>query len=104
MEIFIGNICKEITQDHLRIRLEEFGKVESVRVENEAAFAEMPFENEAELAIVSLDKSDMDGIVISVHKARFSTSDRRKSGRIGGRRSKDSKSYTKLFSKNDLLI
>ncbi|MCK5050589.1 MAG: RNA-binding protein [Candidatus Cloacimonetes bacterium] len=104
MEIFIGNICKEITQDHLRVRLEEFGKVESVIVENEVAFAEMPFENEAELAILSLDKSDMDGFVISVHKARFGTPDRRKSGRIGGRRSKDSKSYTKMFSKNDLLI
>jgi len=104
MEIFIGNVCKKINQDHLRLRLEEFGKVESVRVENEVAFAEMPFENEAELAILSLDKSDMDGFVISVHKARFSTSDRRKSGRNGGRRSKDIRSYSSMFSKKDLLI
>ncbi len=104
MEIFIGNICKEITQDNLRLRLEEFGKVKSIRVENEVAFAEMPFDREAELAILNLDKTDLDGFVISVHKARFGTPDRRKSGRIGGRRSKDSKSYTRMFSKNDLLI
>ena len=104
MEIFIGNICKKINQDHLRKRFEEFGKVESIRVENEIAFAEMPFENEAESAISNLDESDLDGIVISVHQARYGISDRRKSGRNGGRRSKDSKSYTKMFSKKDLLI
>ncbi|MEA2095680.1 MAG: hypothetical protein U9P73_03155 [Candidatus Cloacimonadota bacterium] len=104
MEIFIGNICKEITQDNIRLRLEEFGKVKSIRVENEVAFAEMPFENEAELAILSLNKSDMDGFVICVHKARFGTPDRRKSGRIGGRRSKDIRSYSSMFSKKDLLI
>ena len=104
MKIFIGNICKKITQDHLRLRLEEYGKVESIRIENEVAFAEMPFESEAELAILTLDKANLDGIVISVHQARYGITDRRKSGRIGGRRSKDLRNYTRMFSRKDLLI
>ncbi|RLC58453.1 MAG: hypothetical protein DRH89_01090 [Candidatus Cloacimonadota bacterium] len=104
MEIFIGNICKKINQDHLRERLEEFGRVESIKVEDKIAFVEMPFENEAESAIINLDNSNLDGIIISVHQARYGISDRRKSGRVGGRRSKDSKIYTKIFSKKDPLI
>lgn len=102
MEIFIGNICKKIAQDHLRDRLEEFGKVDSIRVENKIAFAEMPFENEAESAILNLDKSELDGFIISVHEARYRLTDRRISGRIGGRRSKDLRSYTRMFSRKDL--
>ncbi len=103
MHIYIGNFCENISQDHLRERLEEFGKVESIKIENEMAFAEMPFVNEAESAIVHLDNSELDGITISVHKARFGQIDRRKSGRIGGRRSQDPKSYTKMLKREDIF-
>ena len=102
MHIYIGNFRETISQDHLRERLEEFGKVESIRIENEMAFAEMPSENEAESAIVHLDNSEFNGIIVSVHQARHSTSDRRKAGRIGGRRSQDQNNYTKMFSRKDI--
>ena len=104
MQIYIGNFSEKISQDNLRERLEKFGKVESLKIENEMALAEMPFENEAESAISNLDKSKLEGIVISVHKARYSTSDRRKSGRVGGRRSQDPKSYTSMFTRNDIFF
>jgi RNA recognition motif-containing protein len=104
MNIYIGNFCENISQDHLRERLEEFGMVESIKIENKIAFAEMPLENEAESAIVHLDNSELDGITISVHKARFGHTDRRKSGRIGGRRSQDPKSYSRMFSRKDMFI
>ena len=104
MQIYIGSFSDKISQDNLRERLENFGSVKSLRIENEMAFAEMPFENEAESAIINLDKSIFEGIVINVHKARYSTSDRRKSGRVGGRRSQDPKSYTSMFTRNDIFF
>ena len=104
MKIFIGNFCEGISQDQLRERLEEFGQVESVRIENKMAFAEMPFKSEAESAIINLDKSVLDGITLSVHKARFSKTERRKVGRGGGRRSQDVRSYSKIFSRKDIFI
>jgi len=103
MQIFIGNICKNIDSDQLRVRLEKFGKVESLKINDEMAYAEMPHDKEAEIAIMHLDKSDLEGFKISVHTARYASSDRRKSGRIGGRRSKDHKSYTRMFTRKDLL-
>ena len=104
MQIYIGSFSEKISQEDLRERLEKFGTVKSLRIENEMVFAEMPLENEAESAISNLDKTKFEGIVISVHKARYSTSDRRKSGRVGGRRSQDPKSYTSMFTRNDIFF
>ena len=104
MQIFIGNICKSIDSHQLRERLEKFGEVESLKIEDEMAYAVMPHDKEAEVAILQLDKSDLEGFRLSVHTARYGSTDRRKSGRIGGRRSKDHKNYTRMFSRKDLLI
>ncbi len=104
MQIFIGNFGENISQNHLRERLEEFGKVESIRIENKMAFAEMPFENQAKSAILNLDKSEMDGIIIVVHEARYGTTDRRKFDRIGGRRSQDLKNYNRIFTQKDIFF
>lgn len=98
MKIFISNINKDISLNHLRERLEQFGHVRSLRIENKMAIAEMPFDNEAESAIKNLDKSQFEGIVISVHKTRHESTDRRICGRIGGRRSQDPKSYTSVLN------
>lgn len=104
MQIFIGNFGENISQDHLLERLEKFGEVGSIRIENKMAFAEMPFENEAESAILNLDKSELDGTILSVHEARYGTIDRRKKGRFGGRRSQDPKSYTRMFMREDVFF
>jgi len=104
MRIYIGQFIERISQNILREKLEEFGKVESLNVENEMAFAEMPFDNEATAAILHLNNSKFEGTIISVHKARYSSSDRRKSGRVGGRRSQDPKSYTSMFTRNEIFF
>ncbi|MDP8267623.1 MAG: hypothetical protein P9L97_02730 [Candidatus Tenebribacter davisii] len=103
MQIFIGNVYSAINQDYLRKELEKYGKVETIEIVEKSAFVEMPYENEATLAIMNLNNNDINGIKINVHKARKSESDRRKSGRIGGRRSHDPKNYTKMFSRKDIL-
>jgi len=104
MQIFIGNVSRVINKDKLRNELEKFGKVEYIEIQNEIAFAEMPSDKEAENAIINLDKSDLDGLKLTVHKARNGVQDRRQSGRIGGRRSKDPKNYTRMFSRRDLIF
>ena len=104
MQIYIGSFSEKISQDNLRERLEEYGKVESLRIDNEMALVEMPFDNEATAAILHLDNSKFEGTIISVHKARYGSSDRRKSGRVGGRRSQDPKSYTSMFTRNDIFF
>ena len=104
MQIYIGKFNTDISQDHLKKRLEQYGKVKSLRIENRMAFAEMPLEDEAESAIMNLDKSQLEGIVLSVHKARYGSTDRRKSGRIGGRRSQDPKSYTSMFTRKEIFF
>jgi len=104
MQIYIGSFSENFSQNNLREKLEEFGKVESLRIENEMVFAEMPFDNEATAAILHLNNSKFEGNIINVHKARYSTSDRRKSGRVGGRRSQDPKSYTSMFTRNEIFF
>ena len=104
MQIYIGSFSDKFSQNNLREKLEEFGRVESLRIENEMVFAEMPFDNEATAAILHLNNSKFEGTIISVHKARYSSSDRRKSGRVGGRRSQDPKSYTSMFTRNDIFF
>jgi len=74
-----------------------------LKIEDEIAFAEMPYQKEAEIAISYLDKTELEGLTISVHTARTGLNDRRKSGRFGGRRSKDPKNYTRMFSRKDIL-
>lgn len=104
MQIFIGNVSKNINKNQLRKELEKFGDVESLNINDEIAYVEMPLQKEAENAILHLDKSKLDGIKLSVHEARNGLDDRRLSGRIGGRRSNDPKNYSKMFSRNDFLI
>ncbi len=104
MQIFIGNFDENISQNHLRERLEEFGKVESIRIENKMAFAEMPFENEAKSAILNLDKSELDGIILSVREARHGIINRRRKDRFGGRRSQDLKKYNRIFTQKDIFF
>jgi len=68
MQIYIGSFSENFSQNNLREKLEEFGKVESLRIENEMVFAEMPFDNEATAAILHLNNSKFEGTIISVHK------------------------------------
>ena len=97
MQIYIGNIIANITEDDLRKAFGAYGKVTFVKLvkdkingnNKEFAFVEMPIKAEAENAILHFDHTVFSGNIILVNKARAGQTDRRKSGRRGGRRNYD---------------
>jgi RNA recognition motif-containing protein len=69
MNIYIGNLNYRVREEDLRRALEEYGKVDSVRVIKDRdsgrskgyAFAEMPEDDEAQNAIRGLNEADLMG-------------------------------------------
>ncbi|MCD4796943.1 MAG: RNA-binding protein [Candidatus Cloacimonetes bacterium] len=97
MNIFVGNMTREVTKEGLRDVFQEFGTVESVTILIDRingvwkafGFIEMPNENEAKQAINNIDGREFLSQYLSVHEARFRSIDRRFSYRQGGRRHTD---------------
>ncbi len=97
MNIFVGNMSREVKKENLQDLFKDFGQIDSVtvlidRIDGEwkaFSFVEMPNENEALDAIEALDGNDYLGQLLIVHQARFRTEDRREKGRYGGRRHTD---------------
>ncbi len=91
MNIYVGNLSFEITEDDLRQAFEEFGEVLSATIVKDKfsgesrgfGFVEMPVKAEAEAAISGLDGRELKGRPIKVNEAR----PRREGGR-GPRRDK----------------
>jgi RNA recognition motif-containing protein len=91
MNIYVGNLSYEVTEEDLQRAFEAFGLVESVKVVKDNysgrskgfGFVEMPDSAEAHSAIDGLNGKDLKGRAIKVDKARS----RSESGRGGGRRS-----------------
>ena len=94
MNIFVGNMMRDVTKDGLQAVFEEFGSVETVtilidRINGEwkaFGFVEMPNQSEAIKAIQSMDGKDLLGKNLVVHEARYRAEDRRVITRKGGRR------------------
>ena len=92
MNIYVGNLSFEVTDDDLRQAFEEFGAVESAAVIMDKfsgrsrgfGFIEMPTNEEAQAAISGLDGSDLKGRNLKVNEAR--PRDDRRGGGGGGRR------------------
>ena len=93
MNIYVGNLSNEVTEDDLKKVFEEFGQVESVNVIKDRfsgqsrgfAFVEMPNKNEALTALKEADGKDLNGRSIKVNEARGrATSNRRGGGPRGG--------------------
>lgn len=92
MNIYVGKLSRDVTEDDLRQAFEAFGQVESVNVIKDRfsgesrgfGFIEMPSKNEAQSAIADLNGKDLMGQAIIVNEARPKTGDRRGGG--GGRR------------------
>lgn len=93
MNIYVGNLSHDATEDDLRQAFEAFGQVETANVIKDRfsgesrgfGFVEMPSRNEAQTAILSLNGKDLKGRVVTVNEARPRTSDRRGGGgRRGG--------------------
>ena len=99
MNIYVGNLSYEITQEDLQQAFEGFGQVESVKVIKDNysgrskgfGFVEMRDSAEGHSAIDGLDGKELKGRALKVGKARPRSEGRRyggnrSGGRQGGRR------------------
>ncbi|MGD8779756.1 MAG: RNA-binding protein [Ignavibacteria bacterium] len=78
MNIFVGNLSKEVTDLDLQETFEKFGKIKSVKVivdiftqqSKGFGFVEMYNDKEAAVAIEKLNVTELKGKMIQVNKAR----------------------------------
>ena len=97
MNIYVGNLSYEVTEEDLQQAFEGFGQVESVKIIKERfsgeskgfGFVEMPAKGEAESAINELNDTELEGRTLKVNEAR----PRSETGRGGGRRGGGRRSY-----------
>jgi RNA recognition motif-containing protein len=94
MNIFIGNLSYNVTEDDLRQAFEAFGQVASATVIKDEqsgrskgfGFVEMPVQTEAQSAIEVLNGKALKGRTITVNEARPHAADRRGRDRGRGRK------------------
>jgi len=78
MNIYVGNLLREATEDDLRQAFEAFGQVTSAKIITDKytgdsrgfGFVEMPDHQEAKAAISGLDGKDLKGRTLKVNEAR----------------------------------
>ena len=93
MNIFVGNLSYETTEDSLRTLFEQHGEVTSAKVIKDRetgrargfGFVEMPNDEEGRAAISAIDGTDVDGRTIKADKARERTERGGGGGGGGGR-------------------
>ena len=91
MNIYVGNLSREVTEDDLREAFEEFGQVASVTLIKDKfsgesrgfGFVEMPAKAEAQSAINGLNGKELKGQTLNVNEARPRSEDRRGGGKRG---------------------
>jgi len=94
MNIYVGSLSREVTEEDLRQAFEAFGKVESVTIIKDKfsgesrgfGFVEMPTKTEAQSAIAAMNGKELKGRAINVNEARPRPEGRRGGGRPGGGR------------------
>lgn len=92
MNIFVGNISRNVTEDDIRDAFAAFGKVSTVSLLKDKfsgeprgfGFVEMPTQSEAEAAIAGLNGNDLKGRALTVNEARPRTETPRGGGGGGG--------------------
>ena len=92
MNIYVGNLSHDATEDDLRQAFEAFGEVSSVNIIRDKfsgesrgfGFVEMPTKSEADAAIAGLNGQDVKGQTVSVNEARPRPQARRSGGGRGG--------------------
>ena len=90
MNIYVGHLTLDTTEDDLRETFEAHGEVQSVRIVRDGAtgesrgfgFVEMPSEEEAKTAIAELNGKDVKGNELTVEAGKARTP----SAGFGGRR------------------
>jgi RNA recognition motif-containing protein len=91
MNIYVGNISRESSENEIKTAFEEYGEVTSVNIIKDKftgmskgfGFVEMPNKEEADNAIKNLDGQRINGRALNVAEARPRTENRRDS-RSGG--------------------
>ena len=94
MNIYVGNLSREATEENLKEAFEVFGEVNTVRVIKDNftgrskgfGFVEMPAKAEAQAAIEGLNGKDLKGRSLNVNEARPLSESRRGGARHGGPR------------------
>jgi len=91
MNIYVGNLSRDATEDDLRQAFEAFGEVSNINIIKDRfsgesrgfGFVEMPTKTEAEAAIEGMNGQDLKGRAVNVNEARPRTESHRSGG--GGR-------------------
>ncbi len=94
MNLYVGSLSYEVTEDDLRQAFEAHGEVASANVISDKfsgrsrgfGFVEMPKEDEAREAIGALNGVDLKGRTLSVNEARPRNDSSRDRGRMAGSR------------------
>ena len=95
MNIYVGNLPHELTEEELRQAFETFGEVTSAKIITDKfsgvsrgfGFVEMPTKAEAQAAITGLNGTELKGRTLNVNEARPRPESRQGGGRRdGGRR------------------
>ena len=90
MNIYVGNLSFEVTEEDLRQAFEAFGQVTSINIIKDKysgesrgfGFVEMPTKAEAQSAITDLNEKELKGRALKINEAR----PRSEGGRGGGNR------------------
>ena len=94
MNIYIGNLSFDVTEEELKEAFEVFGKVETVRILKDNytgrskgfGFVEMSNNAEAQSAITEMNEKELKGRRLKVNEARPRTENRGGRGASGGGR------------------
>ncbi len=94
MNIYVGNLSYEVTEEDLKQAFETFGQVESVNIIKDKfsgrskgfGFVEMPDKANAQSAINDLNGKELKGRTLNVNEARPRTESRGGRGGYGGGR------------------
>jgi RNA recognition motif-containing protein len=93
MNLYVGNLANEVTDEDLQNAFAHYGEVSSAKVIKDKfsnlsrgfGFVEMPNNSEADTAIKSLNGEDLKGKSLQISEARPKSEKRR--GNRGGRKS-----------------
>ncbi len=94
MNMYVGNLSRDVTEEDLRQTFEAFGKVESVTIVKDKfsgesrgfGFVEMPAKAEAQSALTGVNGKELKGRPLKVNEARPRPEGREGGGRRGGGR------------------
>jgi RNA recognition motif-containing protein len=92
MNIYVGNLSFDVTEEELRQTFEAYGQVESATIVKDKfsgqsrgfGFVEMPTKAEAMSAISGVNGKDLSGRTLNVNEARPRSDNRRGQGGGGG--------------------